>query len=177
MDHLIDESGQSVNTPLDVEDKLLSNNTLQVVHISPEKNIVEKPALPPLTLEQDAFVLAMIECGGNLAAAYRMAFGENSTSPGAKAQALMTLPQVTARINELNACIKESTLVSIGMHLQELAVIRDMAKTQGQLKIALQSERARGEVSGLYNHFEHGQRDKGPTNIQINLVSRHDVNI
>lgn len=160
----------------EVQPKSVPQN-VEIIDISPEKNTPEEIALPPLTLDQDSFALAVIECGGNLAAAYRSVFGADVANPGAKARTLMALPQVVARITELNTVVKESALVSMSMHLQELAEIRDLAKIQGQLKIALQSERARGEVSGLYDRFEHGQRDKGPTNIQINLVSKYDVNI
>lgn len=149
----------------------------EIVDISPENTIVEEPALPPLSVDEDSFALAVIEYSGNVAAAYRSVFGEEIRSPSARGQALMALPQVQHRIQELSVAVRDSALVSIGMHLQELATIRDMAKMQGQLKIALQAERTRGEVTGLYDKFEHGSNDKNPTNIQINLVSKYDVNI
>lgn len=143
----------------------------------PGKTPPEEPALPPLSVDEDSFALAVIEYSGNVAAAYRAVFGEDVKSPGARGNALMALPQVAHRVQELSETIKQSTLISMGVHLQELAIIRDMAKHQGQLKVALSAERTRGEVAGLYNHFEHGQQSKGPTNIQINLVSKYDVNI
>ena len=143
----------------------------------PTKKEAEETYLPPLSREQDEFVLAYMETGGNVAAAYRMVFGENVKSPSAKGYALLALPQVQARLAELTEAVNAQTLISIGSHLQELAEIRDMAKMQGQLKIALQAERSRGEVAGLYNHFEHGRKETGQTNIQINLVSKYDANI
>lgn len=167
----------SIEIPLVVEDAPLPVVVREVVDISPEKNIPEEPALPPLSTDEDSFALAFIEYGGNLAAAYRSVFGEDVKSPTARGQALLILPQVQHRIAELSNTVKEASLVSLGSHVQELAVIRDMAKLQGQLKVALQAERTRGEVTGLYNNFEHGSKDKGPTNIQINLVSKYDVNI
>jgi len=46
------------------------------------------------------------------------------------------------------------------------------------LKVALGAERARGEVVGLYDNFvSGGKNNAGPANIQINLVSKFDVNI
>ena len=138
-----------------------------------------KPDLPSLTTEQDSFALAYIEHGGNTSLAYKDVFGKGASQPNARGQELLALPQVAARIRQLSANIKEVALVSLGMHLQELAEIRDLAKIQGQLKVALSAERTRGEVTGLYDRFEHGSRNANntPTNIQINLVSKYDVNI
>lgn len=167
----------AVDIPLSVEEVKLPVESREIVDISPEKNTPEESALPPLSVDEDSFALAMIEYGGNVAAAYRSVFGEDVRSPTGRGQALLALPQVQFRIQELSTAVKESAMVSMGMHLQELAQIRDMAKLQGQLKVALQAERTRGEVTGLYDKFEHGAKDKGPTNIQINLVSKYDVNI
>lgn len=166
-----------VDIPMVIEDAPLAVAVPQVVDISPEKNTPEEPALPPLSIDEDSFALAVIEYGGNLASAYRSVFGDDVKAPTARGQALLALPQVQYRIQELSTTIKEAALVSLGSHVQELAQIRDMAKVQGQLKVALQAERTRGEVTGLYDKFEHGQQNKGPTNIQINLVSKYDVNI
>lgn len=166
-----------VDISMVIEEPVVQPTSSEIVDISPEKNTPEEPALPPLSVDEDSFALAVVEYGGNLSAAYKSVFGEDVRSPGARGQALMALPQIQYRIQELTTTVKESAMVSMGMHLQELATIRDMAKMQGQLKIALQAERTRGEVTGLYDKFEHGSKDKGPTNIQINLVSKYDVNI
>lgn len=147
------------------------------VAVLPEKTPPEEPALPPLSTDEDSFALAVIEYSGNLAAAYKAVFGDDVKSPGARGNALMARPQIANRVQELSETVRQTTLISVGTHLQELAAIRDLAKHQGQLKVALSAERTRGEVVGLYNHFEHGQQTKGPTNIQINLVSKHDINI
>ena len=167
----------AVVIPMDKPTPVPRPVSTEVIDILPEKNIPEEIALPPLSVDEDSFALAVIECGGNLAAAYRSVFGNDVGNPGARGQTLMMLPQVAHRITELSHMVRESAMVSMGMHLQELAVIRDMAKVQGQLKVALQAERTRGEVTGLYDKFEHGAKDKGPTSIQINLVSKYDVNI
>ena len=176
--HLLRSKGFDERVPVwytRVMDQLPAVQDFTIVDVPPA--VVEEPELPPLTVDEDSFALAVIECGGNIASAYKMVFGEESKTPTARGRALLAKPQVVARIQELSETIKESALVSLGTHLQELSIIRDMAKVQGQLKIALQAERSRGEVVGLYNKFEHGDRGNGPVNVQINLVSKYDVNI
>ena len=176
-----------VTTPLEVSRSLevsLSDENMSEKQDLPSAVVSsdappEVPDLPPLTSDQDSFALAVIEYGGNVGAAYREVYGKDVKSPAARGQSLLNLPQVRHRIAELTETVKDASLVSISMHLQELAQIRDIAKMQGQLKVALQAERTRGEVTGLYDRFEHGTRgqNNGPTNIQINLVSKHDINI
>jgi hypothetical protein len=176
--HLLRSTGFDGRVPVWYTRVMDQLSTLQEdVVIDVPAVVVEEPELPPLSVDEDSFALAVVECGGNLSSAYRMVFGEDAKTPMARGRALLAKPQIVARIHELSETIKESTLVSLGTHLQELSIIRDMAKVQGQLKIALQAERSRGEVVGLYNKFEHGDRGNGPVNVQINLVSKYDVNI
>lgn len=135
-------------------------------------------AYPPLTQAEDTFALAVIECGGNISSAYKMTFGADSPFPLARGKELLNSPQIALRIKEITDRIQDASLISMGAHLYELADIRDLAKTSGQLKVALSAERARGEVVGLYDNFASGGKNNaGPTNIQINLVSKFDVNI
>jgi hypothetical protein len=131
---------------------------------------------PPLTQAEDTFALAIIECGGNISAAYKMTYGEDSPFPIARGKELLSKPQIALRIKEITDKISEASLISMGAHLYELADIRDLAKNTGQLKVALSAERARGEVVGLYDNFQH-KNNSGNTNVQINLVSKFDVNI
>ena len=132
---------------------------------------------PPLTQAEDTFALAIIECGGNISSAYKMTYGEDSPFPIARGKELLSKPQIALRIKEITDKISEASLISMGAHLYELADIRDLAKNSGQLKVALSAERARGEVVGLYNDFAAGGKNNGPASVQINLVSRFDVNI
>lgn len=135
-------------------------------------------AYPALTQAEDTFALAVIECGGNINSAYKMTFGADSPFPLARGKELLSKPQIALRIKEITDKIQDASLISMGAHLYELADIRDLAKTSGQLKVALSAERARGEVVGLYNDFAAGgKNNNGPANIQINLVSKFDVNI
>lgn len=103
-----------------------------------------------LTMDEDNFALAVVEYGGNLTLAYKATFGEHATAPRAKAYELMKKPCVRARIDELRGCVQETMLVSMSCHLTELANIRDLAKAQGAVKVALEAEVQRGKVAGYY---------------------------
>lgn len=107
-------------------------------------------ALPPLTAEEDTFCLAVIECGGNLAAAYRLAFGSDTRTPVIKAQELLARPEVAMRLKKLADATQEHAMISLGSHMLQLAEIRDLAKDVGQFKVALAAERSRGEAAGFY---------------------------
>lgn len=151
----------------------MNSNATNSQLIEASDDVVDYPAL---TQAEDTFALAVVECGGHIASAYKMTFGEDSPFPVARGKELLTKPQVALRIKEITDKIQDASLISMGAHLYELADIRDLAKHSGQLKVALSAERARGEVSGLYNDFQR-RRDSGNTNVQINLVSRYDVDI
>lgn len=131
--------------------------------------------LPPLTPEEDMFALALVETSGNPALAYQMAFGEDVTMPLARGRQLLTRANVALRYKELLGTVEIAKEIVRDAHLQELAVIRDLAKATGQIKVAYQSERSRGEVYGLY------QQEKGPSGpqvaVQVNFVSKHDESI
>lgn len=138
--------------------------------------VVEAEELPlaPLSTDEDSFCLAMIECSGNVALAYKMAFGDGTRYASSKGKELLQQPNVQARIRELSAIVEDTTLFSLSTHLMELATIRDMAKLQGQLKVALQAERTRGEATGLY---QQKPQNTGQTLVQVNMVSKYDVSI
>lgn len=138
--------------------------------------VVEAEELPlaPLSTDEDSFCLAMIECSGNVALAYKMVFGDGVRYASSKGKELLQQPNVQARIRELSAIVEDTTLFSLSTHLMELATIRDMAKLQGQLKVALQAERTRGEATGLY---QQKPQNTGQTLVQVNMVSKYDVSI
>ena len=135
--------------------------------------------LPACTQDEETFALAVIEANGNIAAAYRMAFGTDSVMPLAKGKSLLARPQVALKIRDITDKIQDAALISVGAHLHELAEIRDLAKVSGQLKTALAAERARGEAVGIYQkHDAANQKHQGGnTNIQINVASKYDVDI
>lgn len=111
--------------------------------------------LVTLSAEEDTFCLAIIECGGNLAAAYRQAFqiSEESESRGdaLRARNLISRPEIAKRIRQLQEAVDEHTMISLGSHLGKLAEIRDLAMAKDQMKVAIQAERSRGEAAGFYS--------------------------
>ena len=111
-----------------------------------EANIVVASIDP----EMDMFALAYVEHGGNLKKAYEEVYGPGVYQAVAKAQLLLSNPQVIARIGQLQQVTEDACLLSMSMHLNELANIRDLAKVQGSFKVALEAEVKRGTVAGFY---------------------------
>lgn len=102
----------------------------------------------------ELFALSVVEFGGNLGKAYKAVFGEDVEGATAKGAMLLRQPEILARVNQLTAAINEQSLISVGTHLTELAVIRDLAKAQGSFKVALEAEVNRGKVAGYYVNKE-----------------------
>lgn len=123
--------------------------------------------LPALTNEEDTFAMAVIEYGGNLPAAYRSVWGDVA-APGAKAQRLISRPEIAKRIKQLSDATQEHSLISLGSHLQQLAQIRDQAIVLQQMKPALDAEIARGTVAGFYKKAEAPQGN-GQPQVIINM--------
>lgn len=121
----------------------------------------------PLNPDEDSFCLAVIEFGGNLAAAYRAVYDDGSR-PIAKAQELISRPEIAVRIKELQQLTNEHALISLGSHMLELAQIRDLAKETGQLKVALSAETNRGKVAGFYGDAMKSSTPQGPS-VVINM--------
>lgn len=141
------------------------------IEIIEEDGVITYPAL---TQAEDTFALAVIECGGNIKAAYSLTFGDDSPYPVSRGKELLGKPGIALRIKEITDKIQDATLISKGAHLYELADIRDIAKASGQLKTALAAERSRGEVAGFYNLVAGGNQQN---NIQINFVNKFDQTI
>lgn len=144
--------------------------------------IEETQIVRTLTAEEDTFALGVIEYGGNLRKAYEEAFGLGARNPLAKARELLNRPEVAFRIRDITEVVQENALVSLGSHLMELADIRDLAKSQGALKVALNAEEARGRVAGFYIGKEgnsKGGSGKGGDNpmVMISISTSHDRNI
>jgi hypothetical protein len=130
----------------------------EVREVPPSTGEVIDVAPRPLTLDEDNFALSVIEYGGNLGKAYQAVFGEVS-NPTARARALLARPEIVLRIKDITESVADNALISLGSHLVELADIRDLAKNQGQLKVALNAEEARGKVAGFYV----GKSDSAPS--------------
>ena len=134
---------------------------------------------PPLSRDEETFALAVIECGGNISAAYKMAFGDDAQFPLAKGKALLTKPAIALKIRDITDAVQEASLVSVGAHLDQLARIRDLSINTGELKVAYQAERSRGEAVGIYQKHDANNKGKGTTAVQVNVImaSKHDENI
>jgi len=131
---------------------------------------VKLPEPPKLTLQEDTFALAMIECAGNVGSAYRMAFGTDQEFAVARGKQLLGNPLIQERIQGIMSKIQDSNLITLGAHLAELADIRDTAKVTGQIKVALDAERSRGEAGGLYAKHQAAMANDS-VNVQINVMS------
>lgn len=101
-----------------------------------------------LTREDDSFCLAVIEYAGNLGAAYRAVWPDESY-PLAKAREKLARPEIAARVNQLAAVQDEHAGISLGSHLAQLANIRDMAVAKDQFKVALSAELSRAAAMGV----------------------------
>lgn len=145
----------------------MTDNSVALVEVLPA-------VYQELTPEQDLFAMAMADARGNIAVAYTMAFGPGIPFPVARGTKLLNLPQVAAKIIEYQVVIRESALIDISGHLIELADIRDLAKSSGQLKTALAAERTRGEVVGLYDNFQKG---KAAPAVVVQFQNKFDINI
>jgi hypothetical protein len=138
--------------------------------------VIDVPVdLPACTVDEDTFALAVVESGGNVRAAYALAFGGDEPFPVAKANRMLLVPQVAKRVRDLTQLVDETTLISLSSHLGELADIRDLAKSSGQLKTALAAEVSRGTAVGFYKGQAAAQAPS--VAIQINMASKHDVTI
>lgn len=165
---------QMTHTTLDI---ITSAEPMALVDLNPlpEENF----AYPPLTRDEDTFALAIIETSGNIAAAYKMVFGTGCRMPLAKGKELLSKPAIALRIKEITDSVQEASLISVGAHLDQLANIRDLSITTGQLKTAYMAERSRGEAVGIYQKHDAKNKGGGGNNVQVNVVmaSKHDENI
>lgn len=132
--------------------------------------------LVALSNAEDTFCLGVIEYAGNLPAAWRAAFPEDPSNASAKARMLLSKPEVARRIRELTEAVEEHAYISLGSHLVQLAEIRDLAKTSGQLKTALAAERSRGEVAGFYKKEDAEGREGAPS-VHIHMPAGSSVSV
>jgi hypothetical protein len=129
-----------------------------------------------LTTQEQTFCMAVLEFGGNLAAAYRSVYGTTTPNALPRAQLMIARPEIAKRINEISAIVNEHTMISLGSHLQELAEIRDLSKSSGQLRTALAAEKYRGEVIGLYKKPDETHAERAPA-VHIHLGHSTPVSV
>jgi hypothetical protein len=125
--------------------------------------------LATLTAEEDTFALAVVEFGGNVAAAYRAAFGSEASFAIAKGREMISRPEIAKRVMELTKATDEHALISLGSHLMQLASIRDIAVEHKQLKVAFSAEKARGEAAGYYKDKVSSAKSEAGGHATINI--------
>ena len=116
-------------------------------------NVVGAEELPQLTPKQAAFVNALLE-GKTAADAYRAAYACESMSQGAiwvEASRLRRSPKVSLWLRHFQRIGLEAGLVTMELHLAELARARELAIAQNQIAAGVQAEHYRGKAAGLYN--------------------------
>lgn len=168
------ELDQATHTTIDLITATVEERPLVDLNPPPE-NAFE---YPPLTRDEETFALAIIECAGNIAAAFRMAFPDDHDMPLARGKALLCKPAIALKIRSITDAVQDASLISVGAHLDQLAKIRDLSIVTGQLKTAYMAERSRGEAVGIYQKHDANNKGGG-NNVQINVVmaSKHDKNI
>lgn len=164
-------------TPVDIPQEITS--VVEVANSSMLTAVEEVHEYPPLTTDEETFALAIVECEGNIAAAYRTVYGQEVAFPLARGKALLCKPAIALKIRDLTEKIEDASLISTGAHLNMLAMIRDQAMVTGQIKVAYQAERSRGEAVGIYQKHEAKNKSGGTGNVQINVVmaSKFDSSI
>lgn len=109
-----------------------------------------------LTTKQQAFALAYYETGSS-GEAYRRSYncdGMNENAIAVEGSKLLKHPIVGAEIERLS--IRRQTqadakgLLTLEEHMEELRVLREAAKTKGQISAAIQAEVKRGELRKFY---------------------------
>lgn len=157
---------------------MTESTAITVIDSAPAGQVVEA-LYPPLTRDEESFCLAVIEFEGNIPKAYRAVFGDDEALPGARGKELLARPAVALKIKSITDAVGEATLISVGAHLDSLARIRDLSIAQGELKVAYQAERSRGEAVGIYQKHDAKKQGGGGNQVQINVVmaSKHDASI
>lgn len=104
-----------------------------------------------MTVKQEAFVLAYIQCG-NATQAYREAGYQaaNDKTAWEKASRLLNTDKVRARLEELRAPIAAAAGLTLERHLNDLLLMREEARRDGRWSAAISAEVARGKAAGLY---------------------------
>ena len=93
------------------------------------------------------------QCGAYLAAGYKASSPSTAYAHGAR---LVRNGKVRARMNELQSAEEIKSLLTMQQHLEELRVLREMAKANCQMSAAIRAEELRGRLRGFYvDHVQH----------------------
>lgn len=106
-----------------------------------------------LTAKQEAFALHYAE-HGVAAEALRHAYKTPSTTKPEtvwrSAQKLLDNPKVMARVESIRKPAADAVGITLKSHLEELELLRELAKQEMNLSAAIQAEHHRGKASGIY---------------------------
>jgi phage terminase small subunit len=119
----------------------------------------------------DEFALAVVEYGGNVGAAYAEVFGGSAKVGVSRGHLLInTDTRVVARLKQIRESVDDVGVLSRGVHIAELARLRDLAEAQGAVKVAVHCEVKRGEVAGFYDRvIQNRNPSDGPISVTINM--------
>lgn len=105
-----------------------------------------------LTVKQENFCLAYLETG-NASEAYRRSYSASKMKPATinrNAKAMLSDNKITTRIDALRVPVIKKAQINLESHLDDLMILRDIAKEKGQISAAVTAETARGKAAGLY---------------------------
>ena len=126
-----------------------------------------------LTQAQENFARLYVELG-NAAEAYRQAYPKSQKwqdqSVWAKASAALKADKVSIRVSKLRQEAQAKTIITLESHLNELELLREMAKEQGNINAAIQAEVSRGKAKGLYVTKVEVDDTPLPTTVIVNVV-------
>ena len=126
-----------------------------------------------LTQAQENFARLYVELG-NAAEAYRQAYPKSQKwqdqSVWAKASAALKADKVSIRVSKLRQEAQAKTIITLESHLNELELLREMAKEQGNINAAIQAEVSRGKAKGLYVTKVEVDDTPLPTIVTVNVV-------
>jgi phage terminase small subunit len=114
----------------------------------------DDPANTSLTPKMHRFCMNVVE-GDGPSEAYKAAYVADNMSPEAvavEASRLLRDPRVRERIDELRSSLQRSLGISRATLLRELDEVREVAKTNGDVKAALSATMAKAKLLGFLDH-------------------------
>ena len=129
--------------------------------------------LKKLTQAQENFARLYVELG-NAAEAYRQAYPKSQkwkdSAVWSQSSQLAANSQVSQRVSILRQEAQAKTIITLESHLNELELLREMAKEQGNINAAIQAEVSRGKAKGLYVTKVEVDDIPLPTIVTVNVV-------
>ena len=126
-----------------------------------------------LTPKQERFCLELVKTG-NATEAYRQAYNTERMTPGSinvRACELSSNGKVAVRLSQLRSSLRAEGEISLLEHMNELKLLRDMAKELSQVSAAIKAEENRGRVSG---HYTERKQISGPGGGPVPLLLMAD---